>query len=246
MRFSILFLMLASWTFAGSPAAASAGFTAIDEASVRGVPEADPVEAGRWIGPDGETLPFRDEAELLEFLRTAPIVWEERLAKGITRSHKVLLERDGVRAHAIFRRTSANRPGYRRPNSRINVGFRDSCFFEPAAYELGRLLGIRNIPPVVVRQHGGKEGTLQLWVENAFDEQARLERELQPPEPDHWLRQHRVRVVFDALIHNIDRNQGNLLIDPDWNLWLIDHTRAFLALPDLPGRRLVMVRSSMA
>ena len=26
---------------------------------------------------------------------------------------------------------------------------------------------------------------------------------------------------------NFDRNQGNLLIDDNWNLWFIDHTRAF-------------------
>jgi hypothetical protein len=29
------------------------------------------------------------------------------------------------------------------------------------------------------------------------------------------------------LIYNTDRNQGNLLITPEWKLWLIDHTRAF-------------------
>jgi len=43
--------------------------------------------------------------------------------------------------------------------------------------------------------------------------------------------------VFDNLIRNIDRNQGNIMWDPDMNLWLIDHTRSFsgddaLPLPD--------------
>jgi hypothetical protein len=33
--------------------------------------------------------------------------------------------------------------------------------------------------------------------------------------------------VFDNLIANSDRNQGNLLIDGSWNIWFIDHTRAF-------------------
>ena len=33
--------------------------------------------------------------------------------------------------------------------------------------------------------------------------------------------------VFDELIANTDRNQGNMLIDRDWKLWLIDHSRAF-------------------
>ena len=34
-------------------------------------------------------------------------------------------------------------------------------------------------------------------------------------------------IVFDNLIANSDRNQGNLLIDRGWNIWFIDHTRAF-------------------
>jgi hypothetical protein len=33
--------------------------------------------------------------------------------------------------------------------------------------------------------------------------------------------------VFDQLIFNTDRNLQNLLIDPLWRLWMIDHTRAF-------------------
>ena len=33
--------------------------------------------------------------------------------------------------------------------------------------------------------------------------------------------------VFDELIQNKDRNQGNILWTSDWKMWLIDHTRAF-------------------
>jgi hypothetical protein len=40
--------------------------------------------------------------------------------------------------------------------------------------------------------------------------------------------------MFDNLIGNTDRNQGNLLVDPAYNLVLIDHTRAFTA-----GKKLV-------
>ncbi len=90
---------------------------------------------------------------------------------------------------------------------------------------------------MVRRRYGGRDGTIQLWIENAFDEQARLERGLRSPYPDRWRRQKNVRTIFDALIHNIDRNQGNVLFDPDWNAWLIDHTRSFVAETDLPARR---------
>ena len=33
--------------------------------------------------------------------------------------------------------------------------------------------------------------------------------------------------MFDNLIGNLDPNLGNWLVDPAWNLIVIDHTRAF-------------------
>jgi hypothetical protein len=39
--------------------------------------------------------------------------------------------------------------------------------------------------------------------------------------------------MFDNFICNKDRNAGNLMVDDDWNLFLIDHSRAFLSDKDL-------------
>ena len=39
--------------------------------------------------------------------------------------------------------------------------------------------------------------------------------------------------MFDNFICNKDRNAGNLLVDDDWNLYLIDHSRAFINDQDL-------------
>ena len=39
--------------------------------------------------------------------------------------------------------------------------------------------------------------------------------------------------MFDNFICNKDRNAGNLLVDDDWNLYLIDHSRAFINDKDL-------------
>ena len=36
-----------------------------------------------------------------------------------------------------------------------------------------------------------------------------------------------MRLVFDELIQNSDRNLGNIVWTRDWRMWLIDHTRAF-------------------
>ena len=41
--------------------------------------------------------------------------------------------------------------------------------------------------------------------------------------------------MLDLLIANIDRNQGNLIYDEDWHLFLIDHSRAFTDRKDLKG-----------
>jgi len=48
-----------------------------------------------------------------------------------------------------------------------------------------------------------------------------------------WFRQLAKAKMFDNLIGNKDPNLGNWLVDPAWNLILIDHTRAFTTDKDL-------------
>lgn len=183
---------------------------------------------GPWIGPGGEPLPFRNDAEVEEFLRDARVVHSEVLGKGINKPTKVLLEREGVRAHAVWRTVDQQYAGKTKGRFRHFLPFRDSYSFELAAYRFSRLLGLTLVPPVVERDKGHDSATLQLWVEGAIDERERRLSDLTPREPQRWLRQKDAMAVFDALIQNDDRNQGNFLIDARWNLWLIDHTRAFV------------------
>ncbi len=90
------------------------------------------------------------------------------------------------------------------------------------------MLGIGRVPPTVVRTVEGRRGSVQIWMYNTTPEDLMLEQgRLNPPDTVSWFKQKTVMWVFDALIANIDRNQGNLLIDADWNLWFIDQTRAF-------------------
>ena len=42
-----------------------------------------------------------------------------------------------------------------------------------------------------------------------------------------WTRQLTRAKMFDDFIGNTDPNLGNWLVDPSWNLVLIDHSRAF-------------------
>ena len=180
-----------------------------------------------WLRPDGEPLPFATDEEILEFLQTAEIVSSKRIGEGINKTRKVLLEKDGIRMNAAFRdvKTDQYLPDPNHPAFQRN--HRDDCFFEVAAYQLSRMLGLRVVPPTVVRKIDGKQGSLQAWVEKAMMEKERRVAGLQPPDEWYWMSQMLVMHLFDNLVGNTDRHQGNLLIGKDWNIWLIDHTQAF-------------------
>jgi hypothetical protein len=79
------------------------------------------------------------------------------------------------------------------------------------------------------------------WVDDiAMDERARLKARKSGPDPVRTTQQIQTMRVFDELIQNRDRNQGNILWDKQGTLWLIDHTRAFRLEKKLlkPGRLL--------
>jgi hypothetical protein len=187
----------------------------------------------KWQGPDGIALPFSKDEELLEFLRTAEITKSKVLTSGSNRPLKARLEKDGIQANAIFRTVELKQP-WANIDGRHHRNFRDSCFYECAAYEMSRILGLDNVPPCVIRNVAGKEGTMQLWVENAETMKERLEEAALVSNQHwagrrqrHWARQGQVMRVFDALIDNFDRNIGNMLLGAGEKLWFIDHTRSF-------------------
>jgi len=176
-----------------------------------------------FVGPDGNPLPFENDDELMEFLRTAEVIDASAIGGGINSSQKMLLGKNGVRAHAIFREVDETK----RDTSlagRFYPVFRDSYLFECAAYELGKRLGIFNVPPVVLRRINLRDGSLQIWIEDVRDEE---EQGFKPPNSRAWVRQLRDMILLDNLIFNIDRNAGNMLITKDYTLVFIDHTRAF-------------------
>lgn len=194
---------------------------------------AAPAAAMRWTDPEGKPLPFQSEDELLVFLRTADVKSEKQLSGGVTVPTKMLLEKDGIRADAIFRDVNEEKTAANLGGGVSDLFFRDSYIYEPAAYELARLLGLDNVPPATLRKLHGKSGSVQIWVENAMTEKKRFHEKIHPPDETRWKKQQQMMNVFDALVYNTDRNRGNILITPDWKLWLIDHTRAFRRNPHL-------------
>jgi hypothetical protein len=60
-----------------------------------------------------------------------------------------------------------------------------------------------------------------------MDEQERYRQKRVVPDTKDWNEQMWITRLFDQLIANVDRNLGNLLIDKSYNIWMIDHSRAF-------------------
>jgi hypothetical protein len=95
-------------------------------------------------------------------------------------------------------------------------------------YRLARLLGMDNVPVSVEREVEGKRAAVTWWIDDVkMDENERLRQEATGPNPERTSLQLQVMRVFDELIHNKDRNLGNILWTSEWKMWLIDHTRAF-------------------
>ena len=182
-----------------------------------------------WIGPDGQALPFETHEEAVEFLATAEVESSQPVGAGSTRPLKLELRRDGVRAHALFKDVDGVEPDVSRGRIRL-LYMKDSDLFEVAAYELDRLLGLDRVPPTTRRRIHGRDGAVQLWIESTITNSERLARGLKPPDAAQFAQQISVLELFDALIGNLDRNRGDLLIDGDWRIWFIDHSRAFTTL----------------
>ncbi len=181
----------------------------------------------QWLDPEGHPLPFQDHAEIVDFLRHATVVSTRAIGTGVTNPQQLLLEASGIQAHAIFRYGDTNQRELRRPGGGTARWVHDSYLNEVVAFELAQLLGIDNVPPTVERTIDGVPGSVQLWIEGTVTEGDQLNTGQQPKDLVSWHRQVADRQVFDELIGNVDRNQGNTLIDPNGRLWLIDHTRAF-------------------
>jgi hypothetical protein len=101
----------------------------------------------------------------------------------------------------------------------------DSYEYNIVAY---RLVGLDGMMPVTVeREWDHRKGSLTWWIDATMDEETRMKQKRQPPDREDWNRQmYRMR-VFAQLVADTDRNLGNVLIGPDWKLWMIDFTRAF-------------------
>lgn len=189
-------------------------------------PASPPVTAetvpGVPIQVEGSKIWIGREAEFEAFLKQAKVDRVTDVPVGVTRPKRAFVAPGGPAASFVFKALMPSR----------STGFWESYKSEIAAYELDKILGMGMVPPTVERKHDGVTGSAQLWVEHCT--LLRDNDTTKAPDIGAWNRQVFRQRVWDNLTANIDRNQGNLLMDRAWNLILIDHSRAFTASMKMP------------
>lgn len=159
-------------------------------------------------------------SEFEEYIRTAEIDRFEDIPLGVTRPKRAWLKPGGPAVSIAWKAL---------PPSRA-TGYWESYKSEIAAYEMDKLLGMEMVPVAVEKRWKGETAAAILWLVPVHPWKAMEAR----PKPPKWNRQAVLMKMFDNLIGNPDRNMGNLLVDDDWNLFLIDHSRAFIDATNLP------------
>jgi hypothetical protein len=177
--------------------------------------------------PSAPQTPALSDTEIEQFLKKARVVRTRSTAKGVTNSLRVTLS-DGTLTHDAHVQTVDERRVTGPAPQGAELNFRDSWMFNIAAYKIDRLIGLNLVPVSVERRHDSKSAAFTWWVDDVLmDEGERMKKSMESPRPADWNEQMQMVRVFDQLIYNMDRNLGNLLITNSWNLWAIDHKRAF-------------------
>ncbi len=174
----------------------------------------------------GESTKLTD-AEQETFLRNAKVVRTRAAGVGITGSRRATLS-DGPLTHDAHIQVIDEAKAIFQGTGGTEMNFRDTWKFNIAAYRLDRLLGLQMTPVSAERRFEGKAGSFTWWVDDVLMmELDRHKKKIKAPDAERWNCQMHVVRIFDQLICNVDRNLQNLLITKNWDLWMIDHTRAF-------------------
>jgi hypothetical protein len=213
-------------TLAASPLAAQAPAPALPDTAAAQAPapapaDAAPAPAAAVAVPVSASLATGAKvwigkyADYEEYLKIAPFDHETDTPIGVTHPKHAFFTKGGLAEGAVVKHLPQG----------VRGGFWESYKSEIAAYEMDRLLGMDMVPPTVERRVGGDLASIQLWVEGT--KWVKEVDQSKCPHPFQWAMQVCRQRVFDNLIANIDRNEGNLLVDDQWNLILVDHSRAF-------------------
>ena len=184
-------------------------------------------------GRAADNTPLTKE-QVKQFLQTAEVINSKPSKKGITHPWRLTLSNGTITHDASFQSIDEHKSEMKLASGKVEIDFVDSYKYNIAAYQLAELVGLDNMLPVYVeRKWQGKTGSLSWWLPVKMDDVERVEKKIEPPDPDKWNQQmYRIR-VFDELVYDTDPNLTNVLIGEDWTVWRVDFSRAFRKNKDL-------------
>ena len=165
-------------------------------------------------------------------MKTAEILGLEDIPVGVTSPKSADLAPGGPVDKFAWKPL---KPGFYR-------GVWESYKAEIAAYELDKLLGLGMVPVKVERRIRGELGAAIMWLSPAqtFKELGGV-----PTPPTRHLGYWTIQLIrakmFDNLIYNRDPNEGNWMVDPAWNLMVIDHSRSFTPDNDMAHEKMTRI-----
>jgi len=160
------------------------------------------------------------------FLKTAKVVSRRDSPVGVTVPTRATLD-NGTLQHEASIQTVDIRNTTFQGSLGTELNFRDTWQFNVAGYELAKILKLNMVPPYVERRVAGKDASVSWWVSDAMMERDRNNKKIEPPDSAKWNDQMYAARVFHELIADTDFNTTNLLITKDWQIWMIDFSRAF-------------------
>jgi len=165
--------------------------------------------------------------EMEAFLLKGKVTKTRDAGGGVTSSTRATMT-DGHITHDVHIQNVDISQSVFEAGKATELNFKDSYRYNIAGYRVAQLIGLTTVPMSVQRVISGKESAVTWWVDDVkMDEKERTKQKTLGPDPIRTTKQIQIMRVFDELIQNKDRNQGNILWTSDFTMWLIDHTRAF-------------------
>ena len=184
-------------------------------------PPGNPIGAKVWIG---------HAQEMEDYIKSAEVASMKSTSVGVTHPNHALLAPGGPVTDIAWKPLKPGR----------YEGYYESYKSEIAAYELDKMLGLNMVPPTVEKRVNGDLGAAVYWVKGAqtFKELGGVpgQKGVKGPPAAHiayFMKDMTKAKMFDNLIGNIDPNLGNWLLDDQWNIILIDHSRSFTDTKEL-------------
>ncbi len=172
-----------------------------------------------------EERPVRERGELKSYLQTAKISKHKSLGGGINVTDIITLE-DGTKG--------VLKPAYGEDEEAVKVVGGPLYIREIAASDVAEVLKFDDLVPATInRQIEDRNGSLQAFVPDADKAMGILEFGKTYPQQEKWdklydgTEDHARAASFDYLIGNLDRHDGNWLVDKKGKLVLIDHGTSF-------------------